>query len=104
MAHENKGPWHPATSPPIHYLAQPARTSIDVRRSLREVTRGIEVYEPRVPLVPRVPYNTAQNRVRCVPVPATGVVFAGTGVGSDLPTRGIPVPNPSHEHRQDGLT
>ena len=49
---------------------------------------GIEVYKPWVS------YNTAQNWVQCVSVPATGAVFVGMDVGSDLPTCGIPVPNP----------
>ena len=33
--------------------------------------------------------DTAQNQVRCVPIPTTGSVFVGTS--SDLPTCGIPV-------------
>ena len=41
----------------------------------------------------RVSYNTAAKRVRCVPVPATGTVIAGTGM--EFPTRGLPVPNPT---------
>ena len=41
----------------------------------------------------QVSYNTAAKRVRCVPVPATGTVIAGTG--TEFPTRGLPVPNPN---------
>jgi len=46
----------------------------------------------------QVSYNTAAKRVRCVPIPATGTVIAGTGTGTgtEFPTRGLPVPNPSH--------
>ena len=48
-----------------------------------------------VPLVPQVSYNTTWNQVQCVPVPTTGVVFAGMGVDLDLLTCGIPVLNPT---------
>ena len=33
--------------------------------------------------------------VRYVPAPVTGTVFAGTGTVWKIPTRGIPVPNPT---------
>ena len=36
---------------------------------------------PRVLNIPRVSYNTAAERVRVVPVPATGTVIAGSGTG-----------------------
>jgi hypothetical protein len=50
--------------------------------------------DPRVSMIPRVSHDTVLIRVRYVPVPGTGAVSAGTGAVSDLPTRGIPVPNP----------
>jgi len=56
----------------------------------------VEVYDPRVPMVPRVSYDTASITVRCVPVPATGTVSAGSGTVRENPTRGIPVANPKH--------
>jgi hypothetical protein len=34
------------------------------------------------------------DTVRCVPIPETGTVFAGTGAVWELLTHGIPVPNP----------
>jgi hypothetical protein len=37
-----------------------------------------------------------QIRVRYVPVPVTGTVFAGTGTVWKNPTRGIPVTSPSN--------
>jgi len=52
--------------------------------------------KPQVPAVPRVSFDTAQITVRYVPVPDTGTVYAGTGAVWENPTRGIPVPNPSH--------
>jgi len=36
------------------------------------------------------------KRVQCVPVPITGAVLAGTGAVRTLPTRTIPVWNPTH--------
>ena len=41
--------------------------------------------------------DTAQIRVRYVPAPVTGTVFAGTGTVWKIPTRGIPVPNPTED-------
>ena len=38
-----------------------------------------------------------------VPVPITGKVFAGTGTVWKMPTRGIPVPNPTTKCSQ-GVT
>jgi hypothetical protein len=51
--------------------------------------------DPRVPMVPRVSYDTALIAVRYVPVPATGAVFTGSGTVSENPTRGLPVLNPT---------
>ena len=48
----------------------------------------------QVPMVPRVSYDTALIAVRYVPVPATGVVFTGSGTVSENLTRGLPVLNP----------
>jgi hypothetical protein len=50
--------------------------------------------KPRVPEVPRVSWYTASFAGRCVPVPGTGTVYAGTGAVWENPTRGLPVLNP----------
>ena len=81
-----------SSSTPFH-LAKRAATSIDVRvllsRGCKKAgggqTRGYRGFRTHRG-------NTAEKRVRFVPVPATGTVSAGTGAGSDFPTRGLPVP------------
>jgi len=54
------------------------------------------IRNPRVPKVPRVSRHTANFTGRCVPAPATGTVYAGTGTVWENPTRGLPVRNPNH--------
>ena len=58
---------------------------------------------PRVCMIPRVSWDTVQKRVRYVPVPVTGTVFAGTGTVWKIPTRGVPVTNPIQMFRCSNL-
>jgi hypothetical protein len=54
---------------------------------------------PRVSGIPQVSSDTTQITVRYVPIPVTGMVFAGTGTVWEIPTRGIPVTNPRQKQK-----
>ena len=54
---------------------------------------------PRVQVKPRLFRKTAAKRLRCVPVPFAGAVLTGTGAVRTLPTRTVPVRNPSCQLR-----
>ena len=69
-----------SSSSPFHYLAKCMATSIDVCVLLSRGridcggarTHGYNVYHG-------FSWHTAGDTVRCIPVPATGTVYAGTG-------------------------
>ena len=60
--------------------------------------------KPRVSLIPRVSYDTAEITGRDGYYPLQVTVSAGTGVVWENPTCGIPVRNPNYSHlTQDSL-
>jgi len=69
--------------------------SIDVRANFARLQRGWRSIHPRVPLVPRVLFDTALFTVRYGYYPPQVTVSAGAGTVWQKLTRGIPVLNPS---------
>jgi hypothetical protein len=112
----------PATSPPpppcagpplLQYLGRCTTMSIDVCRLLSQGCKEVEGVRTHGYHWYRHGFCTTpwRNRYSVYPYPPLGMVFAGTGMGTDFPTRGLPVLNPScqsnhqsccwvHVHRQ----